>query len=96
MPRRKPRLSWMYENAPKEDTLAVSLIDVDYSSDAPAKNVPTKEPPATEEEWLNDASAEEYPAHGYPIVEEAAGTLEKLDNQPGEVILTCTSYTTTL
>jgi len=66
----------MYENAPKEDTLAVLLIDVDYSSDTPAKNVSTKEPPATKEEWLNDTSADEHSAQSYPIVEEAAGTLE--------------------
>jgi hypothetical protein len=80
MPKKKHRLSWLYEElaagnaarAPEEDTLAVSPVEVAYPFDIIAENALTEEPPAIEtEEAPNDVPAEASPAEDYPIVEKA-------------------------
>ena len=73
MPKKKHRLSWLYEDLPaghatqtlEEDTLAVSPVEVAYMSDVLAENAPIEELP-------EDAPAEAAPAEECSVVDEAA------------------------
>jgi hypothetical protein len=84
MPRKKHRLSWMYEDlppgpaadTPKEDTLSVSPVEVAYPSPAydmavEEGQVADTEPPAAEEAQPSDAPAEDYVADECLFAEEA-------------------------